>query len=78
MLSTNYYNVYNLPRLRHSNFNRSNERKAFQPKKGRSRRYPTEKMTDYANDLALHANTPARADTYSRAWSKQQEALAST
>ena len=44
--------------------NRSNKRKWFHTKKQsktpRSRRYPTKIMTDtdYANDLALLANTP--------------------
>ena len=42
-----------------TNVNRSNKRKRFKIKK-MTRRYPTETMTDadYADDLALLANTP--------------------
>ena len=52
--------VYNLPRLRISNVNKSNNRKWIHSKKGGSGRYPAETMAD---DLALHANTPALAES---------------
>ena len=42
------------------NVERSNKRKWFHMKKARRRRYPAETNTDadYADDLALFANTP--------------------
>ena len=45
------------------NIDRSNERKWFYTKKGKSRHYPAETITDsdYADDIALLANTPAQA-----------------
>ena len=51
--------VYNLPTLRTINIKRSNGKKV--PLKARRRGYPAETITvtDYADDLALHANTPA-------------------
>ena len=46
------------------NVNRSNEQR-FTLKKPRSRIYPAETITDadYADDLALLANTPAQAES---------------
>ncbi len=35
----------------------------FKLTKERSRRYPAQKITDYADDIALLANTPAQAET---------------
>ena len=57
--------VHNLPRLRTSNFDRFNERNCFTLKKARSRRYPAQYITDvdYANDIALLANTPTQAES---------------
>ena len=49
-------------------------------KKGKSSWYPTKTITDadYADDIALLANTPTQAESLMPAWSRQQEALVST
>ena len=53
--------VSNLTRLRTTNINRSNEKKySFTLKNTRSRRYPTETLTDYTDHLVFLANTPAQ------------------
>ena len=56
---------YNLPWLRISTVNRSDKGKWYHAKNARSRWYPTETMTDadYADDLALLANTLAQAES---------------
>ena len=60
--------VYNLPRLCTLNVDRSNMRKwlySLKKKKARSRQYPTEtiKDADYADNIALLANTPTQAES---------------
>ena len=57
--------VYNLPRLRTSNVDRSNERKWLYVKKAKSRQYPVQTITDAdnADDIALLPNTPAQAES---------------
>ena len=59
--------VNNLPRLRNSNGDRSDERKLlYIKKKARSRRYTAETImdADYADDIALPANTPTQAESH--------------
>ena len=50
----------------------------FKLAKERSRRYPVQTITeaDYADDIALKANTPAQAESLLH-WNMQQEAEAS-
>ena len=67
--------VHNLPRLRTSNVDRSNDRKRLstkkknkkkkKKKKARGRRYPTHTITDTdsADDIALLANTPSQTES---------------
>ena len=57
--------VYYLYRLRAYNVNRVREKNGFKLAKARSRRYPTHTITvmDYANDIALIANTPAQTES---------------
>ena len=45
-------------------------------KLARSRRYPVQTITDadYANDIALLANTPAQAESLQLVWNEQQVA----
>ena len=58
------------------NINRSNNKNSFTlKKKTRSRRYPTESMTDYANNLEFLKNTLAQAESLLHS---QQEALVFT
>ena len=59
----NSISLHNLPRLRTSNVDRSNERKWFYAQKSKRRRYPAQTITDadYADDIALLANTPTQA-----------------
>ena len=53
--------VHTLPRQRTRNGNKSNKRKWFLPfKKARSRQFPTD--ANYADDQALHVNTPTQAE----------------
>ena len=61
-ISTIY--IYNLARLRTTNVHRTNKRKQFHIKKRWSRRYLAKTKTDvdYADELALLANTPAHAE----------------
>ena len=67
--STRWYfspiSFYNLPRPRTSNIDWFNERKWLYTEKARSRWYPTQTITDadYADDIALQANTPATAES---------------
>ena len=51
----------------------------FELTKKRSKRYPAKTITDadYADDLALLANTPNPAETYCIVWNELQQALAS-
>ena len=44
--------------------------------KARSRRYPTETITDkdYADDIALLANTPTQAESHYIVWNEPQVA----
>ena len=53
------------PRLRASNVNRFHEKNDFTLAKARSRQYPaqTSMDADYADDIALLANTPAQAES---------------
>ena len=53
---------------------------SFTVKRQRTRWYPAETITDadYADDIALLANTPTQADTRYLVCSRQQEALIST
>ena len=57
--------VHNLPRLRTSNVDRSNERKWLYIGKSKKQMIPAQTMTnaDYADDKALLANTPAQAES---------------
>ena len=57
--------IHNLPRLRTSNVNRFNEGKWLYTGKARSKQYPAQTITnaDYADDIALLANTLAQAES---------------
>ena len=57
--------VHNLPKLRASNIDRFNERKWLTLEKSRNRRYPAQSFTyeDYADDIALLANTPTQTES---------------
>ena len=57
--------IDNLASPRTSNIDRSNLKNGFTLKKARSRQYPAETMTDidYADDIALLANTPALSES---------------
>ena len=48
----------------------------FKLAKERSRRYPTQTITDvdYADDIALLANTPAQAENQQLTWNEQLQA----
>ena len=56
---------HNLLRLCTSNVDRSNERKLLYTDKKARRRYPAETITgsDYADDIAIFANTPTQAES---------------
>ena len=51
----------------------------FELKKKRSRRYPAKAISDanYADDIALLANTPNQAETLLHVWNEPPQALAS-
>ena len=51
--------------LHNTNINKSDERKCFQAKKARCRRYTAETMrgAHYTDDLVLHSNTPAQVES---------------
>ena len=57
--------VNNLPRLCASNVDKSNKENGFTLNKARSRQYSVETKTDadYADDIALLANTPTQAES---------------
>ena len=69
--------VHNLPRRWTLNIDRSNERKWSYTKKARIRQYPVQTITDtdYADDIALLANTLTQAGSLLH--SLEQAALAS-